>query len=177
MPEIVYDSFMNLKSFIDAHLDTFDTSDDILSYDIYDKLKSGDESNERLAEEELPADTGQRPSDLVAIIFNDCGITRQEYIDIVRLHLFKCYLAGFKQEDIYQGIGTLKVMLEDIPGILRLVPEGFPSNMMYHANQTYENIKFWFESTLYDGDQFDSPTHLLRLIHLSEENIEYFIGT
>ena len=175
--ETVYDALMNIKSLVRAHPDSFDSWGGMDEYDIYNVLRGISDSQERLAKEPLPPEKGQRPSDLVACLFGNYGITRQEYIDIVRLHLFNCYLAGFKQEDIFQSTGTLQVMLDDIPGLLRLVPEGFPSNMIYQANKTYESITRWVELNWATEDKFDSPTSLLMVIYQSSILHEEFIGT
>ena len=102
---------------------------------------------------------------MIGFILGGYGLTRQEYIDIVRLHLFQTYLAGFQQENIYQGVGSLKAMLEDIPGLLRLVPDGFPSNMIYHAQKTFERISNFIKSCWKYYQRFSQPGDLLLKIY------------
>ena len=176
MSETVYDSFMNIKCLVDTHPEYFKDEGIETKYDIYESLKTLNTTDKRVYAQDIPIDKGQRPSDMVAYILEGYGLTRQEYVDIVRLHLFQTYLAGFKQQNIYQGVGSLKVMLEDIPGLLRLVPDGFPSNMIYHAHHTYERISEWIRINWISLNRFSRPCDLLLEIYSCGEIYESLIG-
>ena len=68
-------------------------------------------------------------------------------------------------------------MLQDILGILRLAPDGFPSNMMYHANKTYERISRWIKYNWKSFKRYNTPNDLLLEIQKSEGRYESYTGT
>ena len=137
--ETVYDSYINLISFYNAHKDVLD---DMPLGDLYGSFSfhAGNQgADEAIKNQVLPSDRNERWSDLVAEI-HGYGITRRQYIDLYRLHLFDLYLADYRPHEIDESVGTLDMFINDIPGALISKQNPFTSNMMYHARRTFNSI-------------------------------------
>jgi len=157
--ETVYDSYMHLKRFVDENQDVFEDTSLVglygtLSHNAGNRIGMKDKGLQK-----LPVDRSERWSDIV-IVIHEYGVTRRQYIDLYRLHVFDHYLAGYDQQEIDESAGTLDMLLSDIPGALIIKPDNFSSNMLYHARRTFRDITNGMITKL----EYSTPSKLLHKI-------------
>ena len=130
--------------------------------------------NNDIHNEPLPENRDERMSDLVAV-FHGYGITRRQYIDLLRLYYFQLYSNGFDQDHIDQSLGTLDLILNDNSLFGDIKYTNGRSNAIHYAYRTYHKIINNLQTD--KPVQVDVPELLIRLYDYEHTGAYNKIGT